>query len=124
MSLANSIPAKSRLRFRLHKSKWRGILSLEASTAVLDKETGEAESEMCRDLNGCGIDCEGDGAASPEMEVHLSFSYRVVPSNLAPIYADLLNSTKAVGGMAVRGETMKGSSIGSSTRMGYSWESP
>ena len=79
---------------------------------------------MCGDPNGDGIDREGDGAASPEMEVHLSLSYQLVPLNLALISADLLNSTEAVGGMAARGETMRGSSIGSSTRMGYSWEPP
>ena len=123
MPLANSTRVELRLCLRLHSNKWKVTSSSAASIDVLDMESDKAERGMRGDLEVGGIeqerDRENDGIASQEM-VPFSFSDPIGLSNLAQIPTEALKSTKAVGGMAVRRATMRGSSIGGSTRMGLS----
>ena len=123
MLLENSTRVELRLCLRLHSNEWKVTSSSTALIDVLDMKSDEAERGMNRDPKVDGIDRERDGEkngiASREM-VPFSFSDLVVPSNLAQIPTGASKSTKAVGDMAARGATMRGSSIGGSTRMGLS----
>ena len=83
MPLANSILLERCMRFRLHRSDWRGISSSVASAIVLYKESGEAEVEMYGEPDYNGVDHEEDdeskGIVSSEMMVPLFFSDLIVP---------------------------------------------